>query len=32
MKSTPPLFGAVYEVGHFVKAISLASAAGKEIE
>jgi ubiquinone/menaquinone biosynthesis C-methylase UbiE len=32
MKSIPPLFGAVYEVGHFVKAISLASAAGKEIE
>jgi ubiquinone/menaquinone biosynthesis C-methylase UbiE len=32
MKSTPPLFGAVYEVGHFVKANSLASAAGKDIE
>ena len=25
MKSTPPLFGAVYEVGHFIKANSLAS-------
>ena len=22
MKSTPPLFGAVYEVGHFIKATS----------
>ena len=32
MKSTPPLFGAVYEVGHFIKANSLASAAGKDIE
>jgi hypothetical protein len=32
MKSTPPLFGAVYEVGHFVKANSLASAAGRDIE
>jgi ubiquinone/menaquinone biosynthesis C-methylase UbiE len=32
MKSIPPLFGAVYEVGHFIKANSLESAAGKEIE
>lgn len=32
MKSTPPLFGAVYEVGHFVKANSLASVAGTDVE